>query len=208
MASKQKREATIARKSEDRMSAFKAAHPVIVAWMAESAATFEFAASLRDQLSTRDLTENQIAAAYRCIAKRDEARAAKAAQRATNSGNVEVARIRELFDTASANGLKKPVLRAEGLVLKLAPAHGRNAGAIYVTKRDEYVGKIVGTRFEATRSADATILPALQTISTEPREAAIRYGRLTGVCGCCGRELTDPESIAKGIGPICEAKWF
>ena len=24
-------------------------------------------------------------------------------------------------------------------------------------------------------------------------------------CGRCGRALTDPESIAKGIGPVCEA---
>jgi hypothetical protein len=27
-----------------------------------------------------------------------------------------------------------------------------------------------------------------------------------GRCGCCGRRLTVPESIASGIGPICEAK--
>ena len=28
-------------------------------------------------------------------------------------------------------------------------------------------------------------------------------GRTTGVCQCCGRELTDPQSIEQGIGPIC-----
>ena len=25
----------------------------------------------------------------------------------------------------------------------------------------------------------------------------------SGVCGRCGRELTDPESIARGLGPTC-----
>jgi len=27
-----------------------------------------------------------------------------------------------------------------------------------------------------------------------------------GACGRCGRELTDPESIARGLGPICVTK--
>lgn len=27
-----------------------------------------------------------------------------------------------------------------------------------------------------------------------------------GVCCVCGRELTNPESAAKGIGPVCEQK--
>jgi hypothetical protein len=209
MASKAKRDATISRKYFDRQAAMKANHPAVAEWISmEAARGFGFAQSLQDQMTARDLTENQIAAVYRCIAKRDAARAEKAAQRASNSGNVEVARIRELFDTALSNGLKKPVLRAEGLALKLAGQHSKNAGAIYVTKGGEYVGKIVGTQFMATREADATVLPGLQAISTEPKEAAIRYGRLTGSCACCGRELTDPNSIAMGIGPICASKWF
>jgi hypothetical protein len=28
----------------------------------------------------------------------------------------------------------------------------------------------------------------------------------SGKCGCCGRELTDPESIRCGIGPVCREK--
>ena len=39
------------------------------------------------------------------------------------------------------------------------------------------------------------------TLITE--EDAARFGLLTGVCACCGRTLTDPESIARGIGPVC-----
>lgn len=36
--------------------------------------------------------------------------------------------------------------------------------------------------------------------------AATDYGKRTGRCGICGRELTDPASIAAGIGPICAGR--
>lgn len=39
-----------------------------------------------------------------------------------------------------------------------------------------------------------------------PLQASIRYGQAIGVCGKCGRTLTDPESRAAGIGPICAGK--
>jgi hypothetical protein len=32
------------------------------------------------------------------------------------------------------------------------------------------------------------------------------YGKLTGFCGICGRALTDPRSVAWGIGPECAKK--
>lgn len=32
------------------------------------------------------------------------------------------------------------------------------------------------------------------------------YGMRSGTCGCCGKKLTTPESIALGIGPICAGK--
>lgn len=34
-------------------------------------------------------------------------------------------------------------------------------------------------------------------------EDAKAYGRATGTCCCCGKTLTNPDSIAAGIGPIC-----
>lgn len=33
------------------------------------------------------------------------------------------------------------------------------------------------------------------------------YGKLIGVCVCCGRTLTDPDSISLGLGPICRNKY-
>jgi hypothetical protein len=37
-------------------------------------------------------------------------------------------------------------------------------------------------------------------------ESLSRLGRQSGVCEACGRELTDPQSIAAGIGPVCGGK--
>lgn len=34
-------------------------------------------------------------------------------------------------------------------------------------------------------------------------EAAARFGRIYGKCGICTTTLTKPESIARGIGPVC-----
>lgn len=36
---------------------------------------------------------------------------------------------------------------------------------------------------------------------------AIEYGKATGTCGVCSKTLTNPDSIAAGIGPICQGKF-
>lgn len=38
-------------------------------------------------------------------------------------------------------------------------------------------------------------------------DQAAEYGRRTGVCACCGRDLTNKESIELGIGPICRGNF-
>lgn len=43
-------------------------------------------------------------------------------------------------------------------------------------------------------------------IAVDPQAALLRYGKELGHCGHCGRTLTDADSRAKGIGPICAAK--
>lgn len=39
-----------------------------------------------------------------------------------------------------------------------------------------------------------------------PQAAMLRYGREIGSCGHCGRTLTDEDSRARGIGPICAGR--
>lgn len=47
----------------------------------------------------------------------------------------------------------------------------------------------------------------LAKIAEDPRAASIRFGRELGVCGVCGRTLTDEASRAAGIGPVCAGKF-
>jgi hypothetical protein len=46
----------------------------------------------------------------------------------------------------------------------------------------------------------------LASIAADLEAASRRYGQELGVCGRCGRTLTDEESRAYGIGPICRDK--
>lgn len=54
------------------------------------------------------------------------------------------------------------------------------------------------------RAARETVLAA---IAEDPRAAAIRYGHELGRCSVCGRTLTNEESRAAGIGPICQGRY-
>jgi hypothetical protein len=39
-------------------------------------------------------------------------------------------------------------------------------------------------------------------------EQAAKQGHMLGFCIRCGATLTDPESVAAGIGPVCKNYWF
>lgn len=47
----------------------------------------------------------------------------------------------------------------------------------------------------------------LREIGKDIAGASKLYGTTLGVCGVCGRTLTDPDSRANGIGPVCAAKF-
>jgi hypothetical protein len=46
----------------------------------------------------------------------------------------------------------------------------------------------------------------LEWIKANQREAAALFGRLTETCGRCGRPLSDDNSRAIGLGPVCAGK--
>jgi hypothetical protein len=75
-------------------------------------------------------------------------------------------------------------------------------------------GKWAGYTFLSVRASDERY-PIKNTehkksimgeIAKDPKEASMRFGRELGQCGICGRTLTDEQSRARGIGPICAAK--
>lgn len=212
MAAKQKRlqkkiDAVAAAKEQ-----FDAAHPGVIEGLRKLTSWNNFAASLVEQYDAKgSLSDKQVAAAINQIEKaaaRDAQRAAEKAAKEAAAPVVDLTNVRSLFETAKSNGLKKPGLWFGDLKISEAPAHGANAGALYVKQRGEYAGKIVGDKFKAAWGVkEDAILPDLLAIAANPADVLRVKGKETGRCCCCGRELTDPESVAAGIGPICASKW-
>lgn len=85
-----------------------------------------------------------------------------------------------------------------------------------LTGPDRYtcIGLIRDAGFKWTRrfaDHDApAVRAAVATVLTFNEESLERYGKLyameSGNCWVCGRELTTPESIAAGIGPVCATR--
>lgn len=46
----------------------------------------------------------------------------------------------------------------------------------------------------------------LALLSVNPTSYSAEYGKHTGTCGVCSRLLSDPESVARGIGPVCASR--
>lgn len=190
-------------------------HKELVARLGAEAGWNSFAREMLGVIAQKGaLSDNQLGACQRMIAKidarnaeREAERAAKDGARAANSGAVDVSAIEALFATARSNGLKKLAFTTDVMAISPAPDHGKNAGALYVKAGGVYQGKVVGGKFLAGRDATAETLPTLIALAADPSGFARVTGKRTGRCCCCNRELTDPESIAAGIGPVCAANW-
>jgi hypothetical protein len=160
-----------------------------------------FAHSLITQYNRKgDLSEKQWDAAERTIRKTR----ATAQRKASMKRSVDVSRIKDLLDSAK---VKRPVFRAAELAFSLAPVHGKNAGAVYVKRGPDYQGKIMAGSFVPSSGCAPATADAVVAVAQDPRGEAVKHGKLTGVCSCCGRKLTDPVSIEMGIGPICASNW-
>jgi len=199
-----KKHAREADKATSNLESFKTEHPDVWAWMDGS--TFPFAISLRDAVAKYGaLSEKQLAAARNALTKLNAAKAARA-ERAANAPTVEISAISEAFERATAAGIKRPRLTIAGYTFSKAPATGTNAGAIYVRAGHEYIGKVAGGRFIAVFACKPEQEAKVLEIAADPKAAAIAHGRQFGVCAVCKRELSDPVSIANGIGPVCATR--
>ena len=98
----------------------------------------------------------------------------------------------------------KFVIRLDGFRLKNAPLTGRNPGAVYAqSNTGDYLGMFKDGAFRSSRNP---VPDNFWEQVAEVKSAAIKYGHKTGICSCCGRTLTNKESIEAGIGPVCASK--
>lgn len=193
-----------AQSAETNLHVFSLAHPEVWAWMDGNA--FDFAVAMKQAIGRfGSLTEKQLAACERLVAKRNAATAAAQA-RVDNAATVSMDKLTAAFDAARANGAKRKV-RMVGLTFSEAKTTSKNPGAIYVKDGTRYLGKVMDSKFVASRECTDAENQLVIDVAADPRAAAIAYGRKTGSCACCGRELTDPVSVDMGIGPICATKW-
>jgi hypothetical protein len=213
-ASADARKAKAAASAAEQADAWLEANPAAADWLRQPVTgDFTFHADMLKALYTYGaLTERQEAAVLNATAKWVARRAQWAAEKAAReqgAATLTLTKIRAGFDSALQH-LKRPKLRIADVQFSLAPATGRNAGCIYVVRAsdDTYLGKITqDDKFITSRDCTAADSETVARVAADPAAAATAHGHEYGQCSCCGRELTNPESVARGIGPICAERW-
>lgn len=88
---------------------------------------------------------------------------------------------------------------------------------IYINKNGDFIDAyktkkgflVAGLIDKATGKRTYLGKPGLANLDRKMTfEEAKEFGRETGVCCCCSKTLTDPNSISAGIGPVCASKNF
>lgn len=185
--------------------------PAHVTWLQANEASNDFARSLLTRLREgAELTPKQAAALDRAVAGHQARAEAPAPDTKPEGVKVDVAPMVASLNAAHESGLKRPRLLTARFVFSRAPDKGRNPGAIYVTANstaDAYLGKIIDGQFLPGRDCDDAQRDAIVAVCADPMGAAKLYGQETGRCSCCGRELTDADSIAASIGPVCAERY-
>lgn len=205
----QNRERAADRKEQQRVDnghAFEKANPAEFSWITRNAGKFDFATAMAEAVfKYGDLTERQRDAVHRCMA-READRAAAAEKRAAAAPSIDGSKLIDAFNRAK-DRVRSPddlVLYFDGFVIYEAEKY---PGTFYVKsgKRwaDTYFGKIMNNRFMASRDCTQEMNTAILAVLDDPAGAARAAGKKTGRCCCCGRKLTNENSIAAGIGPIC-----
>lgn len=134
--------------------------------------------------------------------------------------NVEVAAdpfalpIFEMMQHAAAR-LRNPrvsfSLESGSVALYVAGERSRYRGNVMVTdgqRGGAWYGRITPEgMFVAARDSAPWLVEVLRVMANDPATFTAAYGRSTGRCCFCGRELSTDESLHVGYGPICAAHY-
>lgn len=132
-------------------------------------------------------------------------------------GPGKFAELIRLYESAqkgsTAKKPKPPKLRFQTdnydrVYIRLLGEKSRYHGLIGITANGLWCGRLEadGIFHKSDRCPDE-IIELLQTFAENPLATIEANGKEFGFCSCCGLELTNPESIERGIGPICLNKW-
>ena len=101
----------------------------------------------------------------------------------------------------------------ETLIFRLAGDKSRNPGSISVTDDGRYPDNrffgAIGTDgfWNPSSSCPDHVAQIVAEVLADPAGQLALYGQTSGYCACCGRQLTDPRSLAVGYGATCAAHW-
>lgn len=195
------------------------ANPEVSAWIiAGMKKKNDFAISLLAAIyKYGSLTDGQKAAVEKAIAR--DAEQAQAAE--DNAPTIEnFAPVMEFFRNANTRiKFPKVLLEFENddpIMLKLAGSKSKNAGSLYITDGGPFganvyygrvspEGKVMLSREGDRRSAE--LVGILTGIAERPQDIAATYGKKTGACCFCRKDLRDPASVFAGYGPTCADNW-
>jgi len=197
-----------AKQNAEAAAEFLSENAAINDWFtANLAKSSDFAQSLFNQLTTKGaLSEGQVAAIEKSIEREAGWAAERAAKEQAKPSNTN---LHNAFSKALESGLKRPILRLEGYTFSLAPESGKNAGCVYAKSEEgSYLGKITPEgKFQSVRECSQAAVDFVNNLGSDLFAQAVAYGKATGRCSFCARELTNEKSIELGIGPICKDKW-
>lgn len=199
------------KRKEQNVEEFGKREPAALAWLNSN--NGDFAASLLDQVKKRgDLTPKQLQAVYESIA-REEDWAKQREQKATQT-QIDMSDLLNRFALALKAGIKRPKVNTGDLLFSLAPAHGHNAGCVYVKgEKDDYgdrpyLGKITPEgKFFAGRGVEDDVKQRIAEVGADVVGSAKAHGAQHGNCCFCSRDLTTDESVSNGYGPICADRY-
>jgi hypothetical protein len=199
------------RRKEENVEEFGKREPAALAWLTSN--NGDFAASLLEQVRKRgDLSPKQLQAVYNSIA-REEDWAKQREQKATQT-QINMTDLLDRFALALKAGIKRPKVNTGDLLFSLAPAHGHNAGCVYVKgEKDaygdrDYLGKITREgKFFAGRGVEDEVKQRIAEVGADVVTAAKAHGAQHNNCCFCSRDLTTNESVSNGYGPICAKRY-
>jgi hypothetical protein len=217
--SKATKEAAIAEQAK----AFVEAHRPEVVWLTNAAqrnvergGTFTFPADVLGKLwQYGELTEGQLGA-VRKLMLRD---AAKQEERLAAAPAVDASKIEAAFAIAISKAERpgqqgvfvKPLrLAHDGLAIHFRPGSTGSQweGMLFAkSAAGKKLGHIKGGKFSKKFGCTEIEEKAVLACASDPEGAVIAYAKAFSACGVCGRGLLNDVSIARGIGPICAAKF-
>jgi hypothetical protein len=189
-------------------------------WLAsQGKPTWDFPVKLRESLGQYGtLTDGQVEALRKCMARDAERAAQKAADAEKRSVAIDIAKIEEAFATARAKAdrrgargiwMRPLTLRSGETDVTFNPGKpgGKWEGIIFAKSGERQLGRIQGGKYSPAFSCTEAEKSAVVDCASDPHKAAKAYGKAWSICTICGQTLTNDESIARGIGPICAEKY-